>query len=62
MPKQARPTKEVLLSLYRQGLNDRQIARAFSVDVTTVYRWKKQYGIEVSYERAVTAKVKGEGK
>lgn len=60
MTKTKRPTKEVLLSLYRQGLNDAHVARAFGVNPVQVWRWRKQYGIELEHTQVVTVKVKGE--
>jgi transposase-like protein len=53
-----RPEKQDLLTMYTRGLSDGQIARRLKVNRSTVYRWKRHYGIQVKY--GVTARsVKG---
>jgi transposase len=60
MPTTKRPDKESLLTLYTRGLSDSQIARRLKVNRSTVYRWKRHYGIEVKYAQKFTARlVKG---
>lgn len=56
-----RPSRDTLISLYtREGLTDGQIARRFKVNASTVYRWKRHYGIEVKYAQRFTVRlVKG---
>lgn len=54
-----RPTMEALLELYTsRGLTDSQIARQFSVNLSTVYRWKQHYGIETTTEQVFKVRVK----
>lgn len=57
-----RPEKEALITLYTdEGLTDGQIARRLKVDRTTVYRWKRHYGIEIAYRQVFQARVKRGG-
>ena len=53
-----RPAKEALITLYTdEGLTDGQIARRLEVNRTTVYRWKRHYGIQVTYRQVFKAQV-----
>ena len=48
--KTKRPSREELIRLYtREGLTDAEIAERYGVNKSTVYRWKKHYGIKVTY-------------
>lgn len=56
-----RPTKEDLLSLYTTGMNDTQVARKFKVNRSTVYQWRRHYGIQLTFQRRFFAQLhKGE--
>lgn len=62
MPTTKRPAKDTLITLYtHEGLTDGQIARRFKVNPSTVYRWKRKYGIEVEYKQVFQARVKRGG-
>lgn len=59
-----RPTRDAFISLYtRDGLTDTQIARQLKVNRSTVYRWKKKYGIETDTKQLFLVRLKrgGEG-
>jgi transposase len=61
MKKSKRPTKEHLLSLYTQErLTDSQIAQRFNVSPSTVWRWRKKYGIELDVKQLYEVRLKGE--
>jgi transposase-like protein len=60
MPTKKRPEKETLITLYTSGLSDWQIARRLKVNRSTVYRWRRHYGIQVTTDHTFTARlVKG---
>ena len=62
MPKTKRPEKGALLPLYtEEGLTDREIARRLKVDPSTVYRWRKHYGIEVEFKQLFKVRVRRAG-
>jgi transposase len=49
MPTKKRPAKESLITLYTRGMSDGEIAQALKVNKSTVYRWKRHYGLKVKY-------------
>lgn len=62
MPVTKRPTRDALLSLYtRDGLTDSEIARRLKVNSSTVYRWKRHYGIETDYKQIFEVRLKRGG-
>jgi len=49
MPITKRPSKATLIELYtKERLTDTQIARRLKVNPSTVYRWKRHYGIKTT--------------
>jgi transposase-like protein len=61
MPQTKRPDKAALLPLYtEEGLTDREIARRLKVNPSTVYRWRKKYGIHIEVEQIFRARLKRE--
>jgi transposase-like protein len=42
-----------------EGLTDSQIAERYQVNRTTVYRWRKHYGIEIEVKQIFRARLRG---
>jgi transposase len=56
-----RPDKVTLLSMYTSGMNDTQVAGQYKVSRQTIYRWRKEYGIEVEFKRLLKVRVRRAG-
>jgi transposase len=45
----------------KEGFTDRQIAKRLNVNTSTVYRWRKHYGIEIEVKQIFRARLKRGG-
>lgn len=54
-----KPDKATLLQLYaKDGLTDVQVAKRLGVNPSTVWRWRKSYGIELTTEQLYRVRLK----
>lgn len=61
MPTKKRPEKGILIAMYTRGLSDGAVAKELCVDPSTVWRWRRHYGIQLTMQRRFFAQLhKGE--